>query len=81
MHLASLVKAGFELVAEGHQLIDFGNDAVLFCCWRERKRKCFNFLRIECWLRTAMPACTMKRVHSLRPQPDISRSDKPSIKY
>lgn len=38
IHLTGLDKAGFELVAERHQLIDFGDDAVLFferwqCHW------------------------------------------------
>src|SRR5690554_7845757 len=36
VHLAGLVQAGFELVAERHQLIDFGDDAVLFGEWRDR---------------------------------------------
>ena len=30
MHLSGLGKAGFELVAQRHQFIDFGDDAVLF---------------------------------------------------
>ena len=28
-------EAGLELVAEGHQLVDFGDDAVLFGEWRK----------------------------------------------
>jgi hypothetical protein len=35
---ASLRKLGFELIAQGHQFIDFGDDAVLFCQRRHRNQ-------------------------------------------
>lgn len=50
MHLTSLVKTGFELVAEGHELVDFGDDSVLFCEGGKRDYCLFNFSKIEIWL-------------------------------
>ena len=37
--LLGLLQAGFELVAEGHQLVDFGDDALLLHVWRQRYDK------------------------------------------
>lgn len=49
--LAGLAKTGFELVAERHQLIDFGDDAVLFWEWGQGNNCLFDFPEIQIGLR------------------------------
>jgi hypothetical protein len=36
VEVAGLAQAGFELVADRHELVYFGDDAVLLGSWRER---------------------------------------------
>ena len=41
---------GFQAVAEGHQFIDFGDDAVLFGEWWDRNGHLSKRLPINVWL-------------------------------
>ena len=41
------LQARFEAVAQGHQFIDFGDDAALFGGWRERDCDCVQLALVD----------------------------------
>ena len=45
-----LLELGFEVVAEGHELIDLGDDALLLGKWGKRTDKASDLLQVDVWL-------------------------------
>lgn len=55
---------GFQLVAQRHQFIDFGNDAVLFFGRRQSNNRCNNFFAGDIGLSTASSLTNKIGLHS-----------------
>ena len=63
IELAGLLDAGFQLVAERHQLADLGGDAMLFGKRRQHDKKVAQRPQRDCRLRGASNASSRLLVH------------------